>query len=246
MRLGGNTVLITGGASGIGLGLAERFLRAGSEVIVCGRREEKLREAKERFPSLHVRAADLSTEPGREALAAWVLRAFPRLNVLVNNAGIQVHSSLRETSHWEHFREELAINLHAPIHLSMLMFPHLRRQERAAILNVTSGLAFVPLARTPVYAGTKAALHSFTVSLRHQLWDTAVEVVEIIPPAVDTDLGGPGLHTFGVKIDEFLDAILPRIESGETEVAYGFAQQSSQASRAELDALSDRMSQTSR
>lgn len=104
----------------------------------------------------------------------------------------------------------------------------------------------MPLARTPVYAGTKAALHSFTVSLRHQLWDTAVEVVEIIPPAVDTDLGGPGLHTFGVKIDEFLDAILPRIESGETEVAYGFAQQSSQASRAELDALSDRMSQTSR
>ena len=246
MRLGGNTVLITGGASGIGLGLAERFLQAGSEVIVAGRREEKLREAKRKLPKLHTRSADLAGEPERAAFAEWAVDAFPKLNVLVNNAGIQVHLPLTEVSNWERFREEIEVILAAPIHLSMLLLPHLRRKERAAIVNVTSGLAFVPLARTPVYAGTKAALHSFTVSLRHQLTDTAVEVIEIIPPAVDTDLGGPGLHTFGVKVEEFLDAILPRIESGEREVAYGFAQQSSQASRAELDALSDRMNQTAR
>ncbi len=246
MKLSGNTVLVTGGASGIGLGLAERFRRAGSEVVVCGRREEKLREAQERIPGLRVRTADLAREDGRVALAEWAVRQLPALNVLVNNAGIQVHSSLREASHWESFREELAINLHAPIHLSMLLFPHLRQQERAAIVNVTSGLAFAPLARTPVYAATKAALHSFTLSLRRQLEGTSVEVVELIPPAVDTDLGGPGLHTFGVKVDELLDAVLPRIEDGEREVAYGFAQQSSQASRSELDALVERMNQTSR
>ena len=246
MKLSGNTVLVTGGASGIGLGLAERFRRAGSEVIVCGRREEKLREAQRRIPGLRVRTADLSTEDGRVAFAEWVVREHPALNVLVNNAGIQVHRSLLETSHWERFREELAINLHAPIHLSMLLLPHLRSRERAAIVNVTSGLAFAPLARTPVYAATKAALHSFTLSLRRQLEGTGVEVVELIPPAVDTDLGGPGLHTFGVKVDELLDGVLPRIENGEREVAYGFAQQSSQASRAELDAMSDRLNQTSR
>lgn len=246
MRLSGNTVLVTGGASGIGLGLAERFRRAGSEVVVCGRREERLREAQEKIPGLRVRTADLAGEDGRVALAEWVVRELPALNVLVNNAGIQVHTSLLEASHWERFREELAINLHAPIHLSMLLLSHLRRQGRAAIVNVTSGLAFAPLARTPVYAATKAALHSFTLSLRRQLDGTSVEVIELIPPAVDTDLGGPGLHTFGVKVDELLDAVIPRIENGEREVAYGFAQQSSQASRAELDALAERMNQTSR
>src|SRR5262249_58222374 len=127
-----------------------------------------------------------------------------------------------------------------------LFLSHLRRKGRAAIVTVPPGLASAPPARTPVYAATKAALHSFTLSLRRQLDGTSVEVIELIPPAVDTDLGGPGLHTFGVKVDELLDAVIPRIENGEREVAYGFAQQSSQASRAELDALAERMNQTSR
>lgn len=107
--------------------------------------------------------------------------------------------------------------------------------------NVTSGLSFVPLTSTPVYSATKAAMHSYTLSLRHQLAGTALQVIEIIPPAVDTDLGGPGLHTFGVPPDEFLDAVVPRIEAGEHEVAYGFAQQSSHASREELDQIFERM-----
>lgn len=243
MRLSSNTVLITGGASGIGLGLAERFLKAGSEVIVCGRREEKLREAKERLPALHTRVADLGDDAGRVGLFEWAVRSFPTLNVLVNNAGIQLRSSLTDPGEWERSREEIGVNLEAPIHLSMLFAPHLRTRERAAIVNVTSGLAFAPMARVPVYCATKAALHSFTVSLRHQLAGTTVEVVEIIPPAVDTDLGGPGLHTFGVKVGEFLDAVLPRIEAGEREVAFGFSQQASQASRAELDATTARLNQ---
>jgi uncharacterized oxidoreductase len=123
----------------------------------------------------------------------------------------------------------------------MLLAPHLAQQEHPAILNVTSGLSFVPLTSAPIYSATKAAMHSFTLSLRHQLAGTPVQVIEIIPPAVDTDLGGPGLHTFGVPIDEFLDAVVPRIEAGETEVAHGFAQQSSRGSRDELDRIFERM-----
>jgi uncharacterized oxidoreductase len=243
MELGSNTVLVTGGASGIGLALAERFLRAGSEVIVCGRREGKLREAREKHPALQTRVCDVVDEAGRAALCEWATREFPRLNVLVNNAGIQLRVALTEPDQWERVREEIAINFEAPVHLSTLFIPHLRKQTRAAIVNITSGLSFAPMARVPVYCATKAALHSFTLSLRHQLADTAIEVIEIIPPAVDTDLGGPGLHTFGVKVEDFLDAVLPRIEKGEREVAFGFAEQSSRASRAELDQLSARLNQ---
>jgi uncharacterized oxidoreductase len=244
MKLGSNTVLITGGASGIGLALAGRFLQAGSAVIVCGRREEKLREAKERHPALHARVCDVSGGAERDALFEWAVREFPRLNVLVNNAGIQLRLALGEPGQWERIREEIAINLEAPIHLSTLFIPHLRGQQRAAIVNITSGLSFAPMARVPVYCATKAALHSFTLSLRHQLAGTSVEVVEIIPPAVDTDLGGPGLHKFGVNVDDFFDSVVPRIENGEQEVAFGFSQQSSQASRAELDQLSARLNES--
>jgi uncharacterized oxidoreductase len=137
--------------------------------------------------------------------------------------------------------EEIAINLDAPLHLTSLLLPHLLKQERAAIVNVTSGLSFVPLTATPVYCATKAALHSFTLSLRHQLIGTPVEVVEIIPPAVNTDLGGPGLHTFGVAVDEFADAAISQLEAGANEVAHGFAQQASRASREQLEAIFQRM-----
>lgn len=241
MELGGNTVLITGGASGIGFGLAERLLAAGSEVLVCGRSEERLREAKEKHPRLHTRICDLSREADRAALADWASREFPRLNVLVNNAGIQARARLDEPAAWPRFRSELAANLEAPIHLSMLLIPHLVRQPRAAIWNVTSGLSFVPLTRAPVYGATKAAMHSFTLSLRHQLAGTPVRVVEIIPPATDTDLGGTGLHKFGVSVGALLDDVLARIAKGELEVAHGTALRSSRATRDELDEIFRRM-----
>jgi uncharacterized oxidoreductase len=244
MDLSSNTVLITGGASGIGFALAERFLQAGSDVILCGRREEKLREAKEKHPELEIHACDLSGESGRLSLFQWAVAEFPRLNVLVNNAGIQLRAQLTQPEEWKRVRQEIAINFEAPVHLSMLFIPHLREQRDPAIMNVTSGLGFAPMARVPVYSATKAAMHSFTLSLRHQLSDTPIRVVEIIPPAVDTDLGGPGLHTFGVPITEFVDAVMPGIGAGDPEVAYGFAQQSSQASRQELDEIVKRMNQS--
>ncbi|EPX62377.1 DltE [Cystobacter fuscus DSM 2262] len=241
MDMASNTVLITGGASGIGLALAERFLRAGSEVIVCGRREDKLREAQRAHPALHTRVCDVAKAEERVALASWVKSAFPRLNVLVNNAGIQRRLKLSDIEDWEASQQELAINLEAPIHLSALLVPHLLQQPRPALLNVTSGLAFAPLAFTPIYCATKAALHSFTLSLRHQLADTALQVIEIVPPAVNTDLGGPGLHTFGVPLDEFADAIVERLRQGEREIGYGTAEKARRASRDELDEAFQRM-----
>jgi len=241
MELSNNTVLITGGASGIGLALAVRFQAAGSSVIICGRRADKLAEAKAAHPALHTHVADVSTAAGRHDLVNWAVRDFPSLNVIVNNAGIQRRVKLAENEPWEETHQELAANLEAPIHLSRLFIPHLRKQPRAAIMNVTSGLSFAPKADVPVYCATKAALHSFTLSLRYQLKDTPIQVIEIIPPAVDTDLGGPGLHTFGVNVNDFADDVMAKIAAGSVEAAHAFAEQSSRASRAELDAMFQRM-----
>jgi uncharacterized oxidoreductase len=244
MNLDSNTILITGGASGIGLAMAERFLAAGSKVILCGRREDKLHEAREKHPEFVIRVCDVEQPAQRMALFEWAVREFPGLNVLVNNAGIQRRVQLASAEDWEQTRHEIAINLDAPIHLSRLFIPHLAKQKQPAILNVTSGLSFVPLTTVPVYCATKAALHSFTLSLRHQLAGTGIQVIEVIPPAVNTDLGGPGLHTFGVPVDEFADSVFQRLAAGELEIAYGFAQQSSRASRQELEAIFARMNQT--
>ncbi|WP_205500108.1 SDR family oxidoreductase [Rufibacter psychrotolerans] len=238
MKLAGNTVLITGGASGIGLAIAERFLQAGSTVIVCGRRADKLNEAKEKHPALHTIVCDVAKEADRVALLEWTTAEFPQLNVLVNNAGIQRRvNPVEEQEAWSQTQQEIAINLEAPIHLCSLFVPHLQKQPKAGIVNVTSGLAFTPGVFAPVYCATKAALHSFTMSLRFLLRNTAVEVVEIVPPAVNTDLGGAGLHTFGAPLDEFADSVMQRIDNGELEVGFGTAEVRRKASREENDAF---------
>ena len=243
MEFNANTVLITGGGSGIGFALAERFIQAGSQVIVCGRREYKLKEVQAKYPQMGIRVCDLSKPAERTALFDWVTQAYPRLNVLVNNAGIQRPIQLQENPDWETVSEEVAINLEAPIHLSTLFIPHLLRQKRPAIINITSGLSFVPKANVPVYCATKAALHSFTLSLRYQLSDTPIEVIEIIPPAVDTDLGGKGLHTFGVPLDEFADAVWEQLKKGSVEATYGFSVESSRATREQLEVIFRQMNQ---
>lgn len=241
MDLGGHCVLVTGGGSGIGRALASRFLAAGSTVLVCGRSEAKLREAQEAHPGLVARVCDLADAEERRELARWVTIAYPRLDILINNAGVQRYPRLDEHEPWADAAQEIAINLEAPMDLTRLLVPHLLGLPQAAIANVTSGLAFVPLVRAPIYSATKAALRSFTLSLRHQLAGTAVRVVEIIPPAVDTDLGGPGLHTFGVPVETFVDAVMEGIAADSLEIAYGFAEQARKASRSEFDALFDRM-----
>jgi len=241
MKLSGNTILVTGGASGIGLALASRFLAAGSKVIVCGRRSTALRDAAEAHPGLVTHACDLSRADERESLAKWIVDAFPDLNVLVNNAGIQRRLRLTDPESWETTHHEIAINLDAPLHLGMLLLPHLRSKPSAAIVNVTSGLAYVPFVAAPVYSATKAALHSYTLSLRHQLDDTSVQVIEILPPAVQTDLGGAGLHTMGEPLDAFADAVIERIAGGELEIGYGSAEQRRLDANAVFDQWFERM-----
>jgi uncharacterized oxidoreductase len=244
MNLSGNTILITGGATGIGLALAERFLAQDNTVIICGRREDKLQEARQKHPGLHIRVADVSREPERTALFYWVKENFPQLNVLLNNAGIQRRGSLLEVQEpWSAYQNEIAINLEAPIHLALLFIPHLQQQAHPAIINVTSGLAFSPLAIAPVYSATKAALHSFTLSLRQQLSATGIRVLEIVPPAVQTDLGAPGIHTFGAPLNEFADAMMAGLGRGEEEIGFGTSNINRQASRAELNEIFNRMNQ---
>ncbi|MCC9134804.1 SDR family oxidoreductase [Pontibacter silvestris] len=238
MNLSGNTILITGGGSGIGLAFAERFLKAGSKVIICGRRQETLLEAKQKYPELHTRVCDVAKESERVDLFNWATSEFPDLNVLVNNAGIQRRVPfVGNTEEWSKHQQEIAINLEAPIHLAMLFIPLLDKQENAAIINVTSGLAFIPPAFAAVYGATKAALHSFTMSLRHQLSKSNIKVIEVAPPAVQTDLGGVGLHTFGEPLDEFADSVIKDIEEGKLEIGYGSSERARKASREEIDAI---------
>ena len=234
MDLSTKTILVTGGATGIGLALASRFLAAGSRVIVCSRRESALRDAAAAHPGLVTRACDLASEDDRTALVEWVTAEHPALDVLVNNAGVQRRIRLDEPEPWTETRQELAINLDAPIHLALALLPQLRRR-RGTIVNVTSGLSFAPLVAAPVYSATKAALHSFTLSLRHQLAGSGVRVVEIIPPAVNTDLGGPGLHTMGAPLEPFADEVVARLAAGEEEIAYGMARARAEAAHAAFD-----------
>jgi len=190
MKTRGNTILITGGATGIGFALAEAFAKAGNTVIICGRRENRLKEACARLPGIETLVCDVSKKRDRESLFRWVKNNYPALNVLVNNAGVQKMVDLtkgaRDLLEGEN---EIATNLVAPIHLTALFIPLLSRQKEAAIINVSSGLGFVPIAAMPVYCATKAGVHLFTVSLRHQLKGTSIKVFEIVPPMVDTELG---------------------------------------------------------
>ncbi|WP_224997807.1 SDR family oxidoreductase [Cesiribacter sp. SM1] len=242
MELANNTVLITGGATGIGFALAERFLNAGSSVIICGRRESILQEARQKHPQLHIRVCDVGEASERIALFEWAVREFPQLNVLVNNAGIQRRTSLTvDNASWEERRAEIAINLEAPVHLTSLFVPHLLKQQKAAVVNVSSGLAFTPAIFATVYSATKAAIHSLSLSLRHELENTSVKVVEIVPPAVQTDLGGAGIHTFGVPLDEFADSVMQRLEAGELEIGYGRSEAARKASRQEIDEMVKQM-----
>ncbi|MEJ9209932.1 SDR family oxidoreductase [Bacillus smithii] len=238
MKLSGNTILITGGGSGIGLAFAERFIKAGNKVIVCGRRENVLRNVKEKFPSVVTRVVDVSIESERIALFDWVTANYPEVNVLVNNAGIQQRINVLKADakkEWSYFNKEINTNIEAPFHLSMLFAPFFATKEDATIINVTSGLAFTPAVFAPIYSATKAALHSFTMSLRYQLSDTSVEVIEVAPPAVNTDLGGAGLHTFGEPLDAFADGIFKGLEEGKKEIGYGTSVEALRMSRDEID-----------
>lgn len=236
MKLKGNTILITGGNAGIGLALAERFLKEGNTVIICGRNKATLNEAASRFPQIHTEVCDLSNETERVELVERLINKHPDLNVLVNNAGVQQRFNFLKCPHdWSYYQQEIAINLNAPIHLISLLIPHLIQKDYAAIVNVTSGLAFAPMAAAPVYCATKAAMHSFTISLRYQLTESNIDVIEIVPPMVNTSLGGTGLHLNAVSPAEFTDGVFKGLEDGVQEIGYGTSLQSMNLSREESD-----------
>lgn len=221
MKITNNKILITGGATGIGFALAERFIQEGNTVLICGRRESALQEAKSKLPSLVTRVCDLSTETGRETLYKWVAEEHPDLNVLVNNAGIQQWMNISDPDFFERAKEEIVTNIEAPVHLTSL-FQNLKSLN--TIMNVTSGLSFVPLTKTPVYSGTKAFFHSYTLSLRHLMKPKNIEVIEIIPPALNTDLGGKGIHDFAPPVSGFVESIFKQLEEGKNELTYGFSE----------------------
>jgi uncharacterized oxidoreductase len=243
MKTKGNTILITGGATGIGFALADALLEAGNEVIICGRRQGKLDGAKRRLSKVNAIRCDISDAKERSALFDWTIRNFPNLNILVNNAGIQRPIDFRKgTKDLLAGEDEIETNLRAPVYLSALFIPHLMKQEEAAIVNISSGLAFIPLAAVPVYCATKAAIHSFSLSLRHQLKETSIKVFEIIPPIVDTELHkGPrerrGQRDRGLKPEEIALATLRALGADDYELAVGRAQSLRMGARSDPERL---------
>jgi len=228
MKMTDNTVLITGGATGIGLALAEQFVRLGNNVVICGRREASLREASKKLAGIHLISCDLSLSDERKKLAEWTLKNYPETNILVNNAGIQNYINLKDPLNIDLVRLECEINFIAPVHLSNLFLGQLIKQEDPAIINITSGLAFAPIALMPVYCATKAAMHSFSLTLRHQLSVTQVKVFEIAPPTVDTALDKGertrrGVSDRGIKPEEFAVQALEAIKNDVYEAAIGSA-----------------------
>lgn len=217
--------------------MAKTFLEAGNQVIICGRRESKLQEAKLKYPPLHIRVCDIENKASRNDLFHWVTAEFPQVNMLVNNAGVQkeINFLAGATSELEE-ESEIEINLTACIHLCALFVPHFLQQNTdCAILNVTSGLAFIPLKIVPVYCATKAGLRTFTISLRSQLAKTKIRVFEIAPPIVQTELHREAKArkqaNRGVAPDVVAEATLKAISRNKYEAIIGQAKTLKGASR---------------
>lgn len=216
MQMTGNTVLVTGGGSGIGRGLAEAFHRLGNTVVIAGRRREPLAEVAKANPGIRVLSLDQGDPADIRRFATEVTDHYRDLNVLINNAGVQRFEDLTTTGP-SVAELTVAINLLGPIRLTAALLPSLLKKPRAAILNVTSGLAFMPSAVTPTYCATKAALHSYTESLRFQLRGTAVQVIEIVPPHLQTGLQrGRGFDTSdprAMPLDEYITETMALLQA---------------------------------
>src|SRR3984893_1846472 len=189
MKITGNTILITGGGSGIGRGLAEAFHAKGNQVLIAGRRKKLLDETVAENPGMKAVVLDIENSDAIKSFAEKLKKDYPALNVVIHNAGIMKTESLQNGATAD-AEVMVATNLLGPIRLNAALLPFLLKQQNPVIITVSSGLAFVPLAMTPTYCATKAAIHSYTQSMRYQLKDTAAQVLELIPPYVQTELLG--------------------------------------------------------
>jgi uncharacterized oxidoreductase len=227
MKLSGRTILVTGGTGGIGLGIAEAFYRAHSQVIVCGRDREKLSMVEGRLPGIVALHCDVGDARQRKDLAAEVVRCFPNLDILVNNAGVQRYVDL--TKGYDELKsgeDEIAINFVATVELTALFIGHLMKRPSAAVINVSSGLGFMPMVSTPIYSATKAGVHTYSLVLRQQLKSSEVRIVEIVPPMVDTDLNKGGRHAAhltykGVSLSEYIPTVIQGLENDVDMIFFG-------------------------
>lgn len=231
MKLYGNTILITGGATGIGYALAERFLNEGSRVIICGRRENRLREAAEALPGVRWTVCDVGNEAGRKRLYEWATSEFPELNMLINNGAYQSDYSLTDGPEaLAGAADEINVILHAPIMLNAMFTEHLRNVKDAAIVNVTSILGFMPVSRIPVYCAAKAGLHAYTLTQRKQYLDAGIDIkiFEAPPPRVETELNlegrakaGYSSGPQGLSAAGYADFVVRGISNDELDIFYG-------------------------
>jgi len=228
MKLQGNTILITGGSAGIGLAMANKFVSLGNRVIVTGRNADKLEAARKESPALEIIQSDAADPGAVQALAAEVGDRFPEMNVLVNNAGVMIpRNHTGPSGDLVALTGELDINLAGPIRMVSVLIDRLKA-NRGTIINVSSGLAFVPLQLSPIYCATKAALHSYTMSLRQQLKDEGVEVIELMPPAVHTELTADMPDDGDFKVlttDELMEGTFKGLRAGRLEIRPGQANQ---------------------
>ncbi|CAN5310322.1 SDR family oxidoreductase [soil metagenome] len=214
MRITGNTILITGGGSGIGKALAEKFHGLGNTVIIAGRNPATLAAVVAENPGMASMTFDVGDAASIERFASALIAEHPGLNVVLNNAGImQLEDMTKAPANLATAEQTIATNLLGPIRLTSALLPHLLAQPASAVLMVSSGLAFVPMAATPTYSATKAAIHSYAMALRHQLKETSVEVIEIAPPYVQTELQGayqasdPNAMPLAAFTDEVMDIL---------------------------------------
>ncbi len=231
MRMHSNSIFITGGTSGIGRGLAEAFHRLGNQVIISGRRLDRLQSICAANPGMRHFPLDVRDPAAVREVASRVMVEFPRLNCLFNNAGIQnmIRIDGRLPLDEQAMLDEINTNLLSVLRVAGAFLPHLKKQQNAVLVNVTSGLAYVPIARVPFYCATKAAVHSLTLSLRHQLRDSGIKVIELVPPYVDTELGGPAKKAAAsagprpMPLDAFITEIMKELAGDADEVAVGDA-----------------------
>jgi uncharacterized oxidoreductase len=217
MNLTGNTILITGGGSGIGRGLAVELHKLGNHVFIAGRRRQTLDETTAANPGMKSLQLDIENPDEIRAFAAQAAADFPALNVLVNNAGImRPEKLLAQQADLADAEATVTTNLLGPIRLTAALLPHLQKQPRAAIVNVSSGLAFIPLALTPTYCATKAAIHSYTESLRYQLRGTPIEILELVPPYVATHLMSGADDPRAMPLDQFIAEVMEILKTQPT------------------------------